>query len=129
MLKNSRFLLILCILVILSSNVFADDTSPAPYEPDEFPDWLRALRRAEIVALGSFPISIFLTSLSYGIIRYGINGFSPQYRPWIFAPPNAVDLTTDEKLGVILSAAGISIIVAVIDLIIGASEDTDNSDE
>jgi hypothetical protein len=129
MFTTRRLLLIVCILIIIASTVCSEEAAPDPYEPEEFPDWLRSLRRAEIVALGSFPISFFITSLSYGMIRYGINGFSPQYRPWIFAPPNAVDLTTNEKLGVILSAAGLSIIVAVIDLILGASEDTDFPDE
>ena len=54
-------------LLPLAPGLFADSTStsPAPYEKEEFPDFLHDLRRFEIITLGSLPFVTLDTSLAY----------------------------------------------------------------
>lgn len=95
-----------------------EGTAPVPYEEDEFPLWQRDLRRFEVVLIGSFPFTMLYSSLGYGVIRWGINGFDQGYAPTLRPDADTVPLTTDEKLGVVLSGVGLSAAVAIIDLII-----------
>ena len=47
-----------------------DDETPVPYDPEEFPQWARDLRRGEIVATGSFPLTLLASRLLYGLGRF-----------------------------------------------------------
>lgn len=84
---------------------------------------LQDLRRFEIIAFGSFPFSMFFTSLSYDIGRYGYYGFSygfssdiaSSYEPVLFGERILED---DEKVWLLVSAAGVSVLLASIDLFI-----------
>ena len=57
---------------------------PVPYERSEFPDWAHALRRAEVVAIGSLPLTLFGVRLLYDYTRYVARGFAPEVRPFPF---------------------------------------------
>jgi hypothetical protein len=127
---------LLCILLalFLSGQALAqsarDNTTPEngaaqsgssdyePYAEDEFPDWLEDVRRAEVVFIGSFPLTMLFTSLTFEGVRailnavaggdtsgnqgFGNEGFTPEETKWILVS------------GGILSAA-----VAVVDFILG----------
>lgn len=100
------------------------DASPEPYSPDEFPGWARDLRRGEIIALGSFPVVLLLANVGYDAVRFGRESLKAgewnyTYAPWFFGPPDKPPLTEDERIGVILTAAGMSVGVALVDFIIG----------
>lgn len=100
------------------------ETAPEPYAPDEFPGWARDLRRGEIIALGSFPVVLLLSNIGYDVVRFGRESLEAgewnyTYAPWFFGPPDKPPLTEDERIGVLLTAAGLSIGVAVVDFIIG----------
>lgn len=100
------------------------EIEPEPYAPDEFPRWARDLRRGEIIALGSFPVVLLLTNVGYDVVRFGRESLEAgewnyTYAPWFFGPPDKPPLTEDERIGVLLTAAGLSVGVAVVDYIIG----------
>ena len=40
------------------------DLLPEPYDPDEYPAWTKKLRRATVVFVGSYPLSVFFTKRS-----------------------------------------------------------------
>jgi hypothetical protein len=95
---------------------------PVPYAPEEFPDWTHTLRRAEIVAIGVFPIAFFVTNLSYGLIRFAIKKFNTAYAPWFFAPPDAPPLSGTEKTGLLLTSIGISLTISLVDFLLKEKE-------
>jgi hypothetical protein len=101
-------------------------TPPAPYgiglEPEVSP-FLRDLRRFEIIAFGTLPFTLFFTNVGYDVGRYGYYGFTEgfgsditrQYRPLLFGDRG---YDNDEKTGILLTAVGVSMILATVDLLI-----------
>jgi hypothetical protein len=117
-----------------------------PYGADEFPDWLKKLRRFEVIAVGAFPLAYMNSNLFYDLGRWGFraiqfasNDYSLaaatdtadrgsanwhlKYAPLFFAPTGKPTNNQDENLGIVLASIGLSLGVAVIDLIIGLVED------
>jgi hypothetical protein len=92
---------------------------PAPYKDEEFPAWLRDLRRAEVILVGSFPFTLFFTFEAYDTYRYVANGSNPSFAPWPFRPGSAQVYTLEEKMGVAATAVMLSLAVAAADYIIG----------
>jgi len=93
---------------------------PEPYDPNEFHPSLRFLRRASIIAVGTFPFVFLGVSMVYDLGRYAYLGLSgsPQasnYLPLFFAPPNKPPNTQSENLFLVLSSVGISIILGIVD--------------
>lgn len=67
--------------------------TPVPYEEDEFPQWLWSLRRFEIIAIGSFPLTYLLTLIVYDLVKFtiesvNIGAINSLYAPLFFAPSN-----------------------------------------
>ncbi len=119
-------LLLVCVGGLFS--LAADNRTPAPYSPDEFPGWALDLRRGEIVAIGVFPISLLASRLLYDVVRFGYQSarsgeFRQDYAPWFFAPPDAPALTDGERVGILLGAVGISITIALVDFWLGRREE------
>ena len=108
-------LIIFSILVNISCPAFAADTSAAPYEKDEFPQFLQDLRRFEIISLGAMPFVTLNTSLAYSTVRYARNDFNSEYTPSL---SNASSFDTDEQIGIILTSLGISLSIGLTDLVI-----------
>jgi len=102
---------------------------PAPYEKNEFPGWMQDLRRGEIILIGSFPLSMFLSYEFYDIYRYFSNNLQSAYRPWPFRTYDAVPYNGAENIGIIVSAVSLSIAVAVADYLIGKLTENKNSGE
>ena len=91
-------------------------SDPVPYERSEFPEWAHALRRAEVVAIGSLPLTLFGVRLLYDFTRYAAHGFAPEVRPFPFGPiGGGAGLTETEMLGIVIGAAALSVAIALID--------------
>ncbi len=89
---------------------------PVPYERSEFPEWAHALRRAEVTAIGSLPLTLFGVRMVYGFARYAAHGFEADVRPFPFGPiGGGPELTNEEMLGIVIGAAALSVTIALID--------------
>ena len=62
-----------------------------PYTDQEFPPWVLKVRRAEILAVGAFPLAYLFAGLGYDYYYY-LSQYSPQtgfpqaYAPWPVGP-------------------------------------------
>ncbi|WP_455381447.1 hypothetical protein [Salinispira pacifica] len=97
---------------------------PVPYSPDEFPQWARDLRRAEIITIGVFPFAYFYTNAMYDLGRYLVltiagNPNAGNYAPWFFAPPTKPQLTDGEKVGILVGSIAVAALVAALDYTLG----------
>ena len=100
---------------------------PDPYTEDEFPQWALDLRRAEIVATGTLPLTLLASRLLYGLGRFAVKSIQARtidtaYAPGIFSSPGAVPLARGEKLIILGAAGALSVIIALIDLRLGRLE-------
>ena len=123
---SRKLALVLIAFTVLAGTVHSQhqsgvgsDTDPEGYSEQEFAPFLRDLRRAEIVILGTFPVTLFLSLEVYDIYRFAASGGAPEYAPWPFRPPGAVGYTGKENLGVLLSALSTSVLIAAADYIVG----------
>lgn len=113
-----------CILCVIAATQFPliseekkEDHTPIPYTKAEFPLWQRELRRFEILSFGALPFVSLLSFWGYDMIRAMQHPQNPGYYPWPFKQADkAVALTEKEQLGVFLTAAGISVTIALIDI-------------
>lgn len=114
----------LCVLCVVAAAQFPliaeekkDDHTPVPYTKAEFPLWQRELRRFEILSFGALPFVTLFSFWGYDMIRAIQHPKDPGYYPWPFKQADkAVALTEKEQLGVFLTAAGISVTIALIDI-------------
>ena len=106
----------------------AADGTAADTEPEGTPLWARNLRRAEIIATGSFPLTLLAARLIYSLLRFAVRSLEAgaidvTYAPWFLAPPGSPELVFNEKLGIVAGAAGFSMLIALIDYRRGTTED------
>lgn len=116
--KKHNFLVrfLICTLMFsLISPAFCEDTTPLPYEDDEFPQGLKDLRRFEIISLGAMPFVTLDTTLVYSGIRYAKNDFADEYKPNIF---DKTSFDSDEQKNIILTSLGISLGIGLTDYIV-----------
>jgi hypothetical protein len=109
-----------------SSATASTTLQPAPYQPDEFPQWARDLRRAEIITIGVFPFAYLYTNAMYDLGRFLVltiagNPNASNYAPWFFAPPTKPGLTDGETVGILVGSIGVAVLVAFLDYAIGKS--------
>jgi hypothetical protein len=88
------------------------------FSMDGLPQWARDLRRAEIVAFGSFPFTMFLATTIMDSWRYYKHGWDQRYAPWPIKGAGAIDMSAGEHRQVILYAALGSIALSITDFII-----------
>lgn len=89
---------------------------PVPYERSEFPEWAHALRRAEVTAIGSLPLTLFGVRMVYGYARWAAHGFEADMPPFPFGPiGGGAALEDEEMLGIVIGAAALSVTIALID--------------
>lgn len=117
--KKSFIVLLLiffCGLSVLSGQQLppSDPLLPEDYSPEEFPLWAHDLRRYEVVAIGSYPITFFASSLIYDFSMYAANDFNPSYS--MGSQRDSRDISI-----IIGSAVCVSLVIATVDLIINTS--------
>ena len=94
---------------------------PEPYTREEFSGSMRALRRAEIVAVGAFPFTLLFAIIVYDYARWAGQGFASDTAP--FGRPSGEDpFSNDEKVGIAIGAAAAAVGVAAADYLIGRAE-------
>ena len=102
--------------------VFAADTkstTPEPYEEDEFPSWLKDLRRAEIITLGAMPFITLNTSLCYSFGNYAFHNFDSDYFLNPFAQgSDTSSYTSGEQAGILITSLGICLGIGITDFIV-----------
>jgi len=100
------------------------DSIPGIFDTSDFPQWAKDMRRFDIVAFGSFPFSLFLVTFATDMFRWNnANGmdFSEQgrqYAPWPLKSAGAVGMTSGEIQRTLWLSVGLSVVVALVDLII-----------
>lgn len=121
--KHTKKIAFLIFFVSLFSvfPVYAEDTkvsrTPDPYGAEEFKQWQKDLRRFEIISFGALPFVSLLSFWAYDIGRSIAHKGDPAYNPWPIKDAKiAVKLTEKEQLNIFLTAVGISLGVAIIDL-------------
>ena len=128
---RGRKLLTALVLAVAAAGPAAaqEQPVPEPYEAAEFAPALHHLRRAEIIAVGSFPFALLFTTLVYDYARWMGSGFLDTQAP--FRRGLDQDPFSDgEKVGIALAAVGVSVAVAVADYLIGqAGEEPRYADE
>jgi hypothetical protein len=100
----------------------ASDVLPAAYRAEKKPPE-GFFRRFEIVALGSFPITILYTNFSFSMASFIQHDFSAAYAPWPFNSSSVDTTTTEEHLTRMGVAACVSLAIAGVDAIIRAVEE------
>jgi len=87
-----------------------------------FPQWAKDIRRFDIIAFGTFPFSIFTVTFITDMFRwYYANGMDVndmRYAPWPLKSAGGVEMTGEEYQRTILLAVGLSLTLALTDLII-----------
>jgi hypothetical protein len=82
------------------------------------PQWVKDLRRAEIVAFGSLPLTLFLSSFFIDIYRWASH-HDYHYAPWLLRwTTSGVGKSDDEVKAMFVIAASASVAVALTDYII-----------
>jgi hypothetical protein len=97
----------------------AKEHTPAPYEKEEFPQWLAELWRAEVVFVGSFPFTLFFTLEGYDTYQFASKGFTASYAPWPFRTAAEITYNDKEKTWLLVSALAASALVSLADFILG----------
>jgi hypothetical protein len=117
-----RGVLFLLLLTIIASSFLPAQQLPPPdplmpeeYDPEEFPMWAHDLRRYEVIAIGSYPITFFATSLIYDFSVFASNDFNPNYA--MGSQRDSQDIAI-----IVGSAAAVSLIIATVDLIINVNK-------
>ena len=124
MYKIRRFLALL-LLFAVSFSLFAQTEPTVKVEGykkgETTPSWLKNLRRAEIVSLGSLPFTTLSVTLGYSLIKGFGNGFAD-------GVPNPLQkdksgFSTKEQLGIFFTSIGISLFIGVTDYIVSTIKD------
>jgi hypothetical protein len=101
---------------------FADGSGPYGAETESpekavslTPLWLKDLRRAEIVAFGSFPLTMFWTTFFMDLYRTASHGWDNRYAPWPFKGAGAIEMTDQEVVAMFSIAISSSLVIATMD--------------
>ena len=108
-------ILLLSLFFNFSLPAFSDDSTPKPYEDDEFPQTLKDIRRFEIITIGALPFVTLDTTLVYSNYRWYRHDFDDAYKPDIFS---AASYTQEEQKGIILTSVGICLGIGLTDLVV-----------
>lgn len=92
------------------------------YEDKEFEPWMLKLRRAEIIAVGAFPVAFLFSGLGYDYAYYTANGFPQSTIPWPLGPGTSQftgDALQKKNWSVIGISVGVSLAIAALDWVLG----------
>ncbi|MCL2294828.1 MAG: hypothetical protein FWC36_08200 [Spirochaetes bacterium] len=98
------------------------DLIPEEYSADEFPQFLRDIRRATIILTGSYPFTILFARIGMDGYDFVSSGFDSRYAPPMFGGAHDVQRSSSNIERVLLTALCLSAGVALLDFIIGRSK-------
>ncbi len=116
------FLALLAFLVMTNSALHADDltiSDAVPYNSTETPQWLKDIRRGEIITLGSWPFTVLLVSFGYSIQQAASHNWNTSYIKNPFSS-NGDDYSFSTATGIILTSLGISVGIGLTDFIVNS---------
>jgi hypothetical protein len=88
------------------------------FDTSDFPLWGKDLRRAEIIAFGTFPFTMFTATFFMDAWRTYNHDWDTRYAPWPFKSAGAIEMTREEH-EITMAAAGIaSLALGLTDFII-----------
>lgn len=122
-------LVIMGLLFLALFSVFGGDQSTSlalpdakPYEDGEFPEWSQYLFRSVVITVGAFPLTFLLTQSVFDLGKWAIiDQGDIEKAPGIFGfLSNSTEnvLTDEEKVGIITTAVGLSVSIALVDFVI-----------
>jgi hypothetical protein len=86
------------------------------------PQWVKDMRRVDIILFGSFPFSLFVVTFLTDLHRWneanGMDWNDLRYAPWPLKSAGAVEMSREEYERTLLIAVGVSAVLAIVDLII-----------
>jgi hypothetical protein len=113
--------MVLCSLPLQGQTLIEGGTAiPSLSQPEtpEFPQWTKDLRRAEIIAFGTFPFTMFTATFAMDTWRTSRHNWDARYAPWPFKTAGAIEMTNREH-EIVIAAAGISsLVLALTDFVI-----------
>ena len=118
------FLFLLLAAPIIYVQAQTQTEIPTILESKELPQWVKDLRRWEIVAFGSIPFAMFTATFAMDMYRWNdANGmdFSDEgrrYAPWPLKSAGAVVMERKQQETVFIVAGSLSVAIAVADQII-----------
>lgn len=112
--KIFKTLLFFSLFSVFSFNMFAD-TTPEPYNTEEFPQALKDLRRFEIITLGAMPFVMLDVEIGYAAYLSAKNNFDTTYLSGIFGSNS---YSEEEQKKIILTSLGISAGIGLVDFTI-----------
>lgn len=104
----------------MTFSAFADDltiSDAEPYDTKAVPQWLKDVRRGEIITLGSWPFTTLLVSLSYSMGMFAAHNWNSSYFRNPFSS-SGDGYSYSEIKGILLTSAGISVGIGITDLIV-----------
>jgi hypothetical protein len=112
--RVAAFLLFLAVLPCVDAQSSTADSSSKDAAAIEWPQFAQDLRRFDVVSFGLFPFAYLVTSFGYDLMRSAQHGWDSAYISW---PLNG-GWSSDDYGKVLVSAAIVSLSVAVIDMAI-----------
>jgi len=94
------------------------------FDLTNFPQWAKDMRRWEIIAFGAFPFAMFFSTFAMDTYRWNAEtnmdwgSDARRYAPWPLKAAGAIEMTSKEREITLISAASLSAVIAVADLII-----------
>ncbi|MFO7849779.1 MAG: hypothetical protein R6V67_07450 [Spirochaetia bacterium] len=132
--------LFMCALLFLSlftssPSLFAEEKnneskeySYEPYRKEEFPQWVRDLRRFETLLIGSLPFAFFFTNTGYDTYAYVSRDFDQRYLPLFFgSSPEKEEYRQDTRMQRLAVSISLSGAIALLDYLLGVF-DTEKSE-
>ncbi|MDR2634045.1 MAG: hypothetical protein LBC51_10565 [Treponema sp.] len=119
--KGFLFLALICRLLLpvhAQTSTTAVEQGTGALDTAGFPQWVKDLRRGEIIAFGAFPFTMLLSNTFVDLHRSATHNWDTRYAPWPVKSAGAVDMTKDEQLLTIAAAAAGSVLLALIDFFI-----------
>jgi hypothetical protein len=115
--KRPPFWLFVVLLAAVGAFGAGAETPKAavPYTDDEFPAWARDLRRAEVVAFGALPITIFYAQFSIDCYRFAVADWDRRYAPWPIKSAGAVPMTDAQSRTALAAGVVGAVLTAVVD--------------
>jgi len=122
--KKTVLFILLLVLSVFLVPAQTSGSSSSVFDTSGFPQWVKDLRRWEIVTFGSFPFAMFTATFAMDMFRWSqANGldFSDagrRYAPWPLKSAGAIAMESSEQELTITIAASLSIAIAITDQII-----------